>query len=60
MCCGSPMHHGSFLPWGRASHPWRCCSTKKDKVEALEEYLDGLREETEAVEQRIAELKKAK
>jgi hypothetical protein len=66
MCCGSESHHGG---WHRGHHHGGscCCGgpfrfgprfwTKKEKIAWLEEYLEGLREEAKAVDERIAALK---
>ena len=66
MCCesGSPhagwhRGHGDFCGCGCGGHfrfgPrfW----TKKEKIAWLEQYLEGLQEEAQAVEERIAKLK---
>jgi hypothetical protein len=66
MCCGSESHHGG---WHRGHHHGGscCCGgpfrfgprfwTEKEKIAWLEQYLEGLREEVKAVEERIAALK---
>jgi hypothetical protein len=65
MCCGHESHHGGRR-WGH-HHGGSCCCggytrfgprfwTKKEKIAWLEEYLEGLREEAKAVEERIATL----
>lgn len=58
--------------YGTASiQPGCCCSempfnhsrrfmTRKQKISKLEEYLDGLKEESKAVEEHIEKLKKEK
>lgn len=66
MCCGTAGHHGSWH-WGHhhagscaCSGPSRfgpCFSTKEERTTWLEQYLEGLREEVKAVEERIAALK---
>jgi hypothetical protein len=66
MCCGPESHHGG----GHRGHhhggscccggPFRFGSrfwTKAEKVAWLEQYLEGLQEETKAVEEHIAALK---
>ena len=69
MCCGSESHHGSWH-WGH-HHGGSCCCgghsrtglcfwTEKEKIAWLEQYLEGLREEAKAVEERIAEMKEKK
>lgn len=66
MCCGSESHHDAGH-WGH-HHGGSCCCgghshfgprfwTEKEKVAWLEQYLEGLRKETQAVEERIAALK---
>jgi hypothetical protein len=65
MCCGHESHHGGRR-WGH-HHGGSCCCggytrfgprfwTKKEKIAWLEEYLEGLREEAKAVEERITAL----
>jgi hypothetical protein len=65
MCCGHESHHRGRR-WGH-HHDGSCCCggytrfgprfwTKKEKIAWLEEYLEGLREEAKAVEERIAAL----
>jgi hypothetical protein len=65
MCCGHESHHRG-RHWGH-HHGGSCCCggytrfgprfwTKKEKIAWLEEYLEGLREEAKAVEERIAAL----
>ena len=67
MCCGTMgqhsvyhggYHHGDSCGCHTAfrSEP-RCFWTQKEKTAHLEQYLDGLREEVKAVEERITELK---
>jgi hypothetical protein len=63
MCCGTEIHHG----WGRhhggfcgCGAPFHCGPrflTKEQKIARLEEYLEGLREEAKAIEERTAALK---
>jgi hypothetical protein len=69
MCCGTGSHrsswhwshhHGSFCTCGGPSRFGSCFSTKGEKTAWLERYLEGLREEAKAVEERIAELKEEK
>ena len=68
MCCESESHRGG---WHRGHRHGCSCGcgcgghsrfgprfwTKKEKIAWLEEYLEGLREEAQAVEERIAALK---
>jgi hypothetical protein len=63
MCCESEHHRGGKR---RGHHHGCCCGhsgfgpcfwTKEEKVAWLEQYLEGLREEVKAVEERIAALK---
>jgi hypothetical protein len=42
----------------RGEHFHRCFQTKTEQVEALEAYLKELRLEVQAVEERLADLKK--
>ena len=66
MCCGPESHHGG-RHWGH-HHGGSCgCGghfrfgprfwTKKEKIAWLEQYLEDLREEAKAVEERVAGLK---
>ena len=68
MCCESESHRGGRYRGHRHGGSCGCgCGghsrfgprfwTKKEKVAWLEEYLGGLREEAQAVEERIAALK---
>jgi hypothetical protein len=66
MCCGPESYHGVRHWAHHHSGFWACgwpfrfgpCSrTKKEEAAWLEQYLEGLREEAKAVEERIAELK---
>ncbi len=66
MCCESESHHGG---WHRGHRHGDFCGcggpfrfgprfwTKAEKIAWLEQYLEGLREEAQAVEERIAKLK---
>ena len=66
MCCGSESHHGGGH---RGHHHGGSCTcgelfgfgprfwTKKEKIAWLEQYLEGLQEEENAVKERIAALK---
>ena len=66
MCCGSESHHGGGH---RGHHHGGSCTcgelfgfgprfwTKKEKIAWLEQYLEGLQEEANAVKERIAALK---
>jgi len=56
MCCGPESHHGGFCCCGGYSRPRLCFWTKEEKIAWLEQYLEGLQEETKAVEERIAAL----
>ena len=64
MCCGTKSHHTG---WGQY-HGGSCgCSgsvgsgllfaTREEKTTWLEQYLEGLREEATAVEERLAKLR---
>lgn len=67
VCCGTHKghhasrhgrHHGSDC--GCGTHGWghcACFATREEKASWLEQYLEGLREEAGAVEERIAKLK---
>ena len=63
--CG---HHGPWFfhePWG--PRHWRSCCclawgfrrfwTKEEKIAALEHYLEALKKEAQAVEEKLAELR---
>jgi hypothetical protein len=65
MCCGTKSHHTS---WGWGHHQGGSCgcggpssgllfATREEKTTWLEQYLEGLREEVTAVEERLAKLK---
>ena len=66
MCCEPESHHGGGH---RGHHHDDSCGcggpsrfgpsfwTKKEKIAWLEQYLEGLREQAQAVEERIAKLK---
>jgi len=66
MCCGHESHHGGRY---RGHHHGGFCTcggpfpsgppfwTEKEKTTWLEQYLEDLREEAKAVEERIAALK---
>jgi hypothetical protein len=68
MCCESGSHHGG---WHRGHGHGDSCGcgceghsrfgprfwTKDEKIAWLEQYLEGLQEEAQAVEERIAKLK---
>lgn len=66
MCCESKGHHSGWH-WGYHHGGFCACSepfrfgprfwTGKEKTAWLEQYLQGLREEAKAVEERIAALK---
>jgi len=69
MCCGHEshrsgrhwgLHHGAFCACGGPFHFGRRFWTKKERASWLEQYLEALREEVNAVEERIAELKEEK
>jgi hypothetical protein len=68
MCCESKGHHGSQHRHRGHHHGGSCCCgghscfgpgfwTRAEKVAWLEQVLEGLREEVQAVEERIAALK---
>ena len=67
MCCGTMAHHSGYHGGyhhgdSRGCHTAfrsepMCFWTQKEQTAHLEQYLDGLREEVKAVEERIAELK---
>jgi hypothetical protein len=62
VCCGKQSHHGYGHPHGAAcgcgcgSHAGRRFQTKDEKVERLEQYLESLRKEAQAVQEHIAAL----
>lgn len=68
MCCGTEghhgrgVHHGGFCGCGCGghSHFGRCFLTKEEETAWLEQYLESLKTEAKAVEERIAALKKEK
>ena len=65
MCCEHEGHHGhrrhhrhgDSCGCGGHSRLGPCFWTKVEKIAWLEQYLEGLREEAKAVEERIAALK---
>jgi hypothetical protein len=68
MCCESKGHHGGKHGHRGHHHGGSCCCgghscsgpafwTRAEKVAWLEQVLEGLREEVQAVEERIAALK---
>ena len=69
MCCGTEGHHAG---WHGGRHHGCSCGcggpfrfgprfwTEKEKIAWLEQYLEGLREEAKAVEERVAEMKEKK
>lgn len=66
MCC-EPIRLHIARPIGM--HPYMCCTpfhhrgfmrSKKNRIKALEQYLENLREEIKDVEEQRAELKKEK
>ncbi len=69
MCCGHESHHGA-THWGHHHGGFCACGgsfrsgpffwTEKEKIASLQEYLESLREEAKAVEERVAELKEQK
>jgi hypothetical protein len=69
MCCEPGSHHGDWH-WGHHrgdscacgghSRYGPCFWTEKEKIAWLEQYLEGLRKEAKAVEERIAEMKEEK
>jgi hypothetical protein len=54
--CQCGCHHDCCCAHGRHSPSDRVFWTKAEKVAWLEEYLEGLREEVKAVEERIGKL----
>ena len=46
-------------PWGGCCRPWgfRRFWTKEEKIAALERYLEALKKEAQAVEEKLAELR---
>jgi hypothetical protein len=52
--CHQGRHHGGFWPFGFGRRFW----SKEEIAAWLEQYLEDLRAEAKAVEERIAELKK--
>ena len=72
MFCGMPGHNGAFCCCGHGhghgaasccgkphGHGWRRFTSREERIETLEEYLEDLRKEVQAVEERIGELKKS-
>ena len=68
MCCESGSHHGGWHRGHSQSDSCGCgCEghsrfgprfwTKEEKIAWLKQYLEGLQEEAQAVEERIAKLK---
>ena len=68
MCCESGSHHGGWHRGHRHGDSCGCgCGghfrfgprfwTREEKIAWLEQYLEGLQEETQAVEERIAKLR---
>ena len=71
MCCETKSHHGRgrhHCSCGHGHHGGSCgcgCGggfgrrflTKEEKIAGLQEYLEGLRKEAQAVEERITALK---
>ena len=56
--CGTRGHHGDSCGCGCGGHSFgRRFITKEEKIAGLEEYLESLQKEAQAVEERIAELK---
>ena len=53
--CGARGHHGGSCGCGGHSFRRRYV-TKEEKIAQLEEYLDSLQKETQAVQERIAKL----
>ena len=69
MCCGHRGHHGGRHGHGRGGDcgcgagGFRfgpCFATQEEKISWLEQYLEGLQKEVQAVEVRIAKLKEEK
>ena len=69
MCCSTSRHHG-FERWGHQKGCFCGCDeppysrsrfmAKKQKIANLETHLQDLRDEAEAVEEHIAQMKKEK
>lgn len=64
MCCGAKSHHASwghhhagFCGCGGPLGLGMCFSTREEKITWLEEYLESLREQVAAIEERLAKLK---
>jgi hypothetical protein len=70
MCCGHRGHHGGRhghghgrggdCGCGKGFRFGPCFATGEEKISWLEQYLEGLQEEIQAVEERIAKLKEEK
>ena len=63
MCCGTERsYHGGLCGCGcgAPSHCRPRFVSKEQRIAKLEEYLEGLREEANAVEEHIAEMKEKK
>ena len=60
--CGCGRHHGGdhhSAQCGCGAHFKRRFQTKEEKVKWLEQYLESLQKEAQAVQERLAELGKA-
>ena len=65
-CCGTGQHHGHWqgkhhaggCECGEGFRFGRCLATKEEKIAWFEQYLQELQEQTKAVEEHIAALKK--
>ena len=56
--CGTRGHHGGSCGCGCGGHSFRRrFVTKEERIAQLEEYLDSLQKETQAVQERIAKMK---
>ena len=57
MCCKHRHHHGGSCGCGGHVQFGRRFWTREEKITGLEQYLDSLRAEAKAVEERIAEMR---
>ncbi len=60
MCCGTRGHHGGFCGCGCGGRErfGRRFMTKEERIAELEEYLENLQKEAQAVQEHIAKLQK--
>ncbi len=57
-CCAPQEHHGSWaMPGTCHPHVHRRFWTKEEKIAALERYLEALRHEAQAVEEKLKRLR---